>query len=276
MRWTLLLVPIVLIAAAPSASIDELIRRRNAAAVALYKEAETRATDPGLIAFNKACALYQLALVSQSPDERRDYFRQAAQHYRCATEDAADRRRLRARFGLANSLVQGRPDEAGALKDAIASYRDCLHNPALDEGTGIDVRHNLEVARLLLLRAQTKSADSEELKNIESGEKPKKPESKESDPKPPMTGDDGMKGDTTPKPTDQPADVKDGGKPQQTDKTTPGLGKEPVLFDNSSAPSLSAAEADVQLKQAFARIQKEQRERRLRSARTPAGTVKDW
>ena len=65
-----LFVAVLIVAAAPKESIDDLIRRGNAAfeakdylgAVRLYEQAEVHATDPGLVAFNKAAALYRLGL----------------------------------------------------------------------------------------------------------------------------------------------------------------------------------------------------------------------
>jgi hypothetical protein len=278
-------IPLALLAAAPAPSIDDLVRRGNAAfadrdftaAVKLYEQVEGRATDPGLIAFNKASALYQLALSGSTPANRLDRFRQAEQQYRCAVEGADDQRRLRARFGLANSIVQGRPDDVAALKDAIGSYRDCLHNPTLDEGTGSDVRHNLEVARLLLLKAQLKpSKTDDQPKNTDSSEKPKNTEPPEPDPMTPKPGDQGMKDGGREKPTDQPIDTKDGDKPTPTQEKTAGQGQVKTLFDETPSPQLSAREAEADLRKAIDLIQEELRARRLRSARPPSGTVKDW
>src|SRR5687768_8935958 len=113
---SLLIVPMLIVAAAPRTTVDDLVRRGNdafeakdyAGAVRLYEQAEALTTDPGLVAFNKAAALYQLAMSSKVAPEKTGLFRRAEEHYRCAADDRAEPRRLLARFGLANSLMQGR------------------------------------------------------------------------------------------------------------------------------------------------------------------------
>src|SRR4051812_48041322 len=74
MRRLGLLVPALLgllvLGAAPDANVERLLREGNAAfdrgdyeqAVEFYSQAEDRATDPGQVAYNKATALYRLAL----------------------------------------------------------------------------------------------------------------------------------------------------------------------------------------------------------------------
>src|SRR5438128_8324322 len=87
-RLLCLLVPTVcllLLAAAPGAE-DDLIRAANAAylrgdadaADMLYAQAEERAADPGLVAFNRAAVLFQ-----------RGEFREAELHYMRVLEDKA-------------------------------------------------------------------------------------------------------------------------------------------------------------------------------------------
>src|SRR5262249_13606724 len=74
-----------LLAAAPEPP-DDLVRQGNAAfergevtgAEGLYGKAEERAVDPGLVAFNKADALYQ-----------QEKYREAEVHFRRALGDAA-------------------------------------------------------------------------------------------------------------------------------------------------------------------------------------------
>ena len=97
-----------LVAAAPAAlPPDDLVRQGNAAAgrqdypeaLKLYGQAEERATDPGLVAFNEGVALYQ-----------QGEFAQAEMHFRLARQDATDRRQLRAAYNLAASIVRNAGD----------------------------------------------------------------------------------------------------------------------------------------------------------------------
>src|SRR5947207_13901694 len=118
MRRLGLLVPallgLLLLGAAPDANVERLLRDGNAAfdrgdfeqAVEFYTQAEDRATDPGQVAYNKATALYRLALDEKEEKtvDAGSRFRQAEDHYRRSAEGADEPRRSRALFGLANSL----------------------------------------------------------------------------------------------------------------------------------------------------------------------------
>jgi len=209
-------VPLLIVAASPRESIEDIIRRGNDAfaakqyrsAVQLYQQAEGLTPDPGLVAFNKASALYQLALAAQSPAEKAGRFHEAEEAYRCAADDATQPRRLLARFGLANSLLQGRAEDADSLKQAVACYRECLTSDALDDSLKADARHNLEVAKLKLLKVQSKPP-SERAKDPGGEDKPKKPDKKEpkKEPKPPQQGGDPMKDAGQPKGSGDPAEV---------------------------------------------------------------------
>src|SRR5207237_98195 len=136
---------------------DDLLRRANAAfergeydrAVALYERLEDRTADPGQVAFNEAAALYKLGR-----------HRDAEHHYRRALEDAVGPRRSAALFGLGNSLVQQESLGAPALAEAVRRYEECLALGG-DEPAPDDVRHNLELARLLWLQARADRKDSD-------------------------------------------------------------------------------------------------------------------
>ncbi len=279
-RW--LLIPAVLLAlAAAPAPVEDVVREANtayargkyAAAVRLYEQAEARAEDPSLVAFNKAAALYQLALAATA-GERLGHFRDAELHYRCAAEGADEPRLLRARFGLANSLVQGRPDSIAALAEAITLYRACLATPGVDEGTANDGRHNLEVAKVMLARAKVKAKEDP---NRENGEDKKKPDDqKKPDPNKPGGGEDEGKKDGSPKPTDKEVEAKDREKANPTDQRAPGQGNMKTSLDASDVPPLSVDEAEEELREAAKRIADQRAIRRHRPARTLAGTVKDW
>jgi hypothetical protein len=90
----LAVVAVLLPGAAPNATVEDLLRRGNAAfdagdyaaAVGFYDRAEERATDPGLVAYNKATALYRLALADAKDSYKR--FRTAEVYYRAAAASA--------------------------------------------------------------------------------------------------------------------------------------------------------------------------------------------
>src|SRR5205085_3914789 len=128
-----------LAAADRSAAPDELTRRGNAAlgddpaaALGWYNRAEERTTDPGLVAFNEAVALYRLGR-----------YREAELHFRRCREDATGERLARLLAGLGNCLVRrSRGSDANLLDQAIGSYEACLAQADLDPSLADDVRHN--------------------------------------------------------------------------------------------------------------------------------------
>src|SRR5262245_60762275 len=200
-----LLVPamlgLALLGAAPGADVERLLRDGNEAfergeyekAIDFYQRAEDRATDPGRIAYNKANALYRLALEKeQGSSEAVIQFRAAEDHYRRSAEGAEEPRRSRALFGLANSLVQGRGEESAALQQAVRWYRECLQSP--DRQVAEDARHNLELAKILWLRVRTRESQQSEKenKNPPEGNSQKPPPM--NDPNTGQGGDDPMRG----------------------------------------------------------------------------------
>jgi tetratricopeptide (TPR) repeat protein len=160
----------IIVAAAPPVSPDTLIRDGNAAfarmdnesAIRLYKEAEERGTDPGLIAFNKATALYHLKKYDD-----------AETHYRRALDDdqIAPERRVRALYNLGNCLIQeviGKELKAASnetqlttLKSAVVIYEMCLETPSDDATLREDAMHNLELAKLLWSKTRRQSRAKE-------------------------------------------------------------------------------------------------------------------
>src|SRR5262249_52763426 len=191
-----------------------------AAAVRHYEQAEALTTDPGLIAFNNAAALYQLALGSKVQHEKTGLFRRAEEHYRCAADDPAEPRRLLARFGLANSLLQGRPEELAAVRRAVSCYRDCLKGNVLEEPLLTDARHNLEVAKQSLARLLAKSPPDKP--PPEHGGDEKEPKKKEPEPSRPQGMGDPSTGPTKAQPGGDPVDAKDRQKPIPTQQTQAG------------------------------------------------------
>jgi hypothetical protein len=283
-RYLILLPLLLLVAAAPTVTTEDLVRRGNEAfeardysrAIELYEQAEVHATDPGLIASNKAAAFYQLALTARGAQQR-EWFHRAEQQYRCALEGAEELRRLRANFGLAGSLVQGRPDNVAALTRAVACYRQCLASPALEASQAANVRHNLEIAKLLLLRAREQPAQKEKPPDESGGDNP--PKGKQPDdgnPQTPRQGDDPRQGDRKPNGKEVPIESKDGKKQQPNSERVADKGNQPVLEDDAPSPTLDPADAARALDQAHEKIQALRKGNRVRSSRMIPGTVKDW
>jgi tetratricopeptide (TPR) repeat protein len=173
------LVILLLVAAQPGedwirAGNDAYQRQEYAAALDHYTRAEKEAADPGLVAFNKAAAYYQLGK-----------FAEAEQGYRCALADAehvSAARHVQSLYGLANALVERSrpPDDPKAarfdphaavarLLEAQQSYNRCLK---LREDF-LDARHNLDVCERLLIELrkmaqETSAPPSEEPKSASS------------------------------------------------------------------------------------------------------------
>jgi tetratricopeptide (TPR) repeat protein len=150
---------------------EEMLRRGNAAykrgdygrAAAAYADAEDRITDPGLAAFNKAAALYQQEL-----------YREAELSYRCCLEDAAGSRRTFALYGLGTTLVQQGPRRGvGALREAIRCYEECLRQPGISAELADDARHDIELAKLLILILPTKTGDKPDPRSEDDLDKPR-------------------------------------------------------------------------------------------------------
>jgi Ca-activated chloride channel family protein len=158
-----LLVPlaVLLVSAAPLLDVEDLIQNGNNAfarqeyeeALKFYEQAEERATDPGLVAFNKGAALYRLKR-----------YREAELSYLRALEDRAapSTRQARALFDLGTSLLQTDPvrDAVDALERAMDCFDRCRRHPSADAALKADAIHNLELARLLYNQAKQEAAQN--------------------------------------------------------------------------------------------------------------------
>lgn len=282
-RPIVVVIPLLLLAAAPRLDLDAQIRRGNDAfaakdylqAIKHYEQAEPHATDPGLIAFNKAAAYYQLALDSKLPHEQTTHYLAAAQHYRCATENAGEPRLRHARFGLANSLMQGQPGDLTAVRAAIAAYRALLKSDALDESLTRHARHNLEVAKKTLVELLAQG-DPDKPPQESDGSDPKKPPKPERNPMSPDGQGENNQGTKQPRATEIPAEVKPGDKPMPTTKKEAGPGNATAGPKPTPSPALSAAQANRDLDDAVRKIGDRLKETRLPSSSAPLPGVKDW
>ena len=281
-RWPLLLIPvlIVLVAAAPRAdlSADDLIRAGNAAVARgdfeqaddWYTAAEERTTDPGLVAFNKANALYH-----------RERFDAAEKHYTRALDDAAapPARRAAALYNRGVCLLkQGGIDK---LRAAIDSFSRCLALPPDDQPLVADARHNLEVAKVLWVAARAKGA-KKPLPNDPPPDAP--PDPRPAPPTPqavdPFGQQDTLTGDRNPQPGGPPEVTRGGkkGDPRATDTQTPGKGNAPVVLprEDKLPDDLTPQQMRRYLEELATRVARDRRDTAALTAPPERPSVKDW
>jgi Ca-activated chloride channel family protein len=277
------LVTVALIGAGPAGDPVDLVRQGNAAydrqdyaaAVDYYSAAEDRITDPGFVSFNKAAALYRLAGLPEGGSRRAGLYREAELHYRRCLEDAEGRRRAEALYGLGNSLLQqGRG--ADAYREAVRAYEQCLAQDDVAPDLAEDARHNLEVAKLLLLQARASKKDRDD-----------EPDDQNEDPmkKPPQRPDHTQPGAAqqavgTPSPNGDKVrtNVQQGEQPvRTTEAPPPGEGNTlPPVPDKDVLVPMAPEDAAAHLEKAAARVLRERREHRHLAARPPSAGVKDW
>jgi hypothetical protein len=253
--------------------VEEWIRRGNAAfaradfaaAADFYSRAEEGATDPGLVAFNKAAALYHLGR-----------YREAELHYRYGRDEATGLRRARLLYGLGNSILQQAQDrDARRLKEAMNFYELCLQQEAADGALIADARHNLELARLLWLKAKARKDGGEPNTSEQENNNERKNQDDaglQGDPTRAMMQDERGKAGTL---AGMPNDA--GATPAGMEKTPPpGKGNLPTLPDTDDLAPLSAEDAADYLEQAAARIQQERQEHLHQPVPALSSNVKDW
>jgi tetratricopeptide (TPR) repeat protein len=264
---------LLLVGAAPDDSMEDLVRQGNAAyarkdysaAVDFYERAEERAVDPGLIAFNKAAALYRLGR-----------YREAELCYRRCLEDgeAPDPRRLRALYDLGTSLLQlDDGKDFRALGVAVRCLRLCRReaaDPDLRERAG----HNLELARLLFARA---AADPENSSPRQKQEDDDRKGAKQDDPDRGEHGDPTLeKGSAERKGSALLQDPNKGQqKALQTKEATEGKGNLKTLPDSDELNRLDPQDTAAHLEREAKRIRGDQREQRRSGVRI-LPNVKDW
>jgi tetratricopeptide (TPR) repeat protein len=270
-RWTFLF-PLSfflfpwLLGAVSVENAKEIVRRGNAAfghgdfaaAVDFYNRAEESASDPGLVAFNKATALYQLGR-----------YREAELHYRCAREDAAGLRLARLLYNLGNCILQQAGD-ARRLKEAMGLYEQCMQQGAADAALIADARHNLELARLLGLKAGAEN-HSEQGNEDEPSRDTNEAGPRGDSPRTTMLDARGKSEAVRGAPLDP------GATPTSSDQAPPpGKGNLPTLPDTDELGPLSSEDAAEHLKQAAARILREHQEHLRQKAPVISSNVKDW
>lgn len=276
---TLVLVPLalLLVAAATEPTAEELVRKGNAAfarqeydaAVQLYTRAEATIANPGLVAFNKAAALYRLGR-----------FRDAELHYQRCLEEAEGSQRLAIVYNLGNCLLQ--QAQAGGdldlFRQAVACYQECMRDEAGDANLREQARYNLELTKLLWQQARiTRAAQP----GKEEGSDPKpeqpKPEKKTEEPK----GDQAQPGAEPASKSGVPQQAKmddKNGKQQaiETEKLAPGKGNVQPPADNDKLKPLAPEDALRNLEAAAERIRRERSAYMQRASPVPSREVPDW
>src|SRR5205823_2794396 len=147
-RGPLFLIAFALISAAPPETAEDWERRGNAAfadenyaeAVRYYAHAEERGAEPGRLAFNHGAALFRMGK-----------YRDAERLFRCAVESTAPPdRRAKALYNLGTCLLQSSDGkDARRLGEAVDCFTRCLKVPGLSDAAAADMRHNLELAKVL-------------------------------------------------------------------------------------------------------------------------------
>lgn len=277
-RRLLLLVPVLAmsVAAAPWADVSavEMIREGNEAvargdyhkADEWYTAAEEVTTDPGLVAFNKANALFH-----------RDKFAVAEQHYTRSLDDAdaPPARRAAALYNRGVCLLkQGGLQK---LRTAIDSFDRCL---MLKPGDALvaDARHNLELAKLLWAEARAKESNKPD-PNEKPPDAPPEPKREQPAPKAfnPFS-EDPLTADGNHQPTGKPQPVRGPptGTPQATDKPTPGHGNAQVLNPSDRLPDWDDRQVRKYLELLAVRVAKDRRDTAALTAPPERPSVKDW
>jgi Ca-activated chloride channel family protein len=264
----------LLLGAVSLSEAEEFIRQGNAAfargdfatAVDFYRAAEDGVTDPGLVAFNEATGLYHLG-----------HYREAELHYRYARADATGLRLARLLYNLGNCLLQQAQDrDARRLKEAVGCFELCLQQQAADEVLVADARHNLELARLLWLKAKSRKESGAERTGEQENdnELPRNEQDANIRSDPARTAMLDKRGKQGALAVAQPDP---GATPTGTDQTPPpGKGNLPTLPDTDDLAPLSTEDAAEYLKQAATRILRERQDHLRQTVPTMPSSVKDW
>jgi Ca-activated chloride channel family protein len=270
--WWLVPAALVLAGAAPLLDAERWLRAGNAAfereayaeAVDCFARAEEATTDPGLVAYNTAAALYRLSR-----------FREAELHYVRSLEDAVGERRTRLLYDLGNCLVQESHGQDAALLDrAIRCYGDCLKQEGIGPELAADTRNNLQIAQALRLRAKARKKDSgpESDPRRSATDNPNGPNQ--------SAGPGAEEGVEAPDPRGtlrrsadgEPAKEGDG---QGGHQPTPGAGNLPPVPDSDELVPMSPEDAARHLGLATTRIL-EERKKQQQARPRPARNVLDW
>ncbi len=298
-RWSalgplaLVLVALAVVSAAPAGDAEDLVRQGNAAyargdyeeAAVYYQRAEELATDPGLVAFNEAAALYEQGKYAEAEahfrlclgDAGPKISRRLEQHPRAdlpaALRKQAGPRLARVLYNLGNCLLQrSQGTDADLLDQAVALYDHCLR-AAAPKSLVADARHNLELARELRRRnPKPPRPDPSEAERPDEPDPSRPKDNPGSEASEPTT--DPNRKNPAGKPEDDPRPG--GDDPRTTEEARAGRGNLPTLPDSDALARLSPEDAAAHLRQALQRIRGERREYQRQTARKTPRHVLDW
>jgi tetratricopeptide (TPR) repeat protein len=278
LRLSAVILLIALLAgAAPESSPEEVVRQGNAAfereefaaALALYERAEERITNPGLVAHNKAAALFRLGR-----------FDEAARHYESALEDASGPRRAALLYDLGNCrLHQSQGASPERLKNAVECFARCLSQDGIDTQLRDDAQHNLELAKLLWLKARQSG------NNNETGNQPEPKEPPKTEDKPPKEQPKNSGNDSGTEPRADPmtgaaaeTDPRHGQQSPIPTKEPPPPGKSnlPPIPDKAELVPMAPEDAIAHLQRAAAKVLRERRQHQESSAPRPSRVIPDY
>lgn len=246
-------------------------------AIQIYVEVEDSVTDPGIVAYNKALALYQLALEQAERKQEKELLRDSLAHFRYCQNDPLPERRARALLGQGNCLLRLNPKYRAVVQQAIDSFRRVLSSTTNKELLE-QAKHNVELARLLWLDAQERPPrdPDEDPKNngTDNSNQDDEPDKKDGD-------NQGDKPKTSVGQKDRKKVVKDKAAdkqgPQKSDDPPPaGQGNKPLAVQDLPLANLSEGNAQEQLSEAAQRIRLERRKYRFQAAKQAMQAVKDW
>jgi Ca-activated chloride channel family protein len=261
---------VLLVGTAALPDAEPLVRDGNAAfaatdydaAVGFYDQAGRSTADPGLVAFNRAAALYRLGRFAEA----------VACYRQCLEDDLAPApRRARAHYDLGTALLkQSGATSPSLLRKAVQAFRACLAQPGLDPDLSADARHNLELAQLLWLKARAENPEQSADGGGDQRPETKQPKAEPGGPnKDKQAGPNGAMSDKEP-------GGKDGNGPAgEGKKDALKAGPLDVLPDTDQVVPLPPAQADEQLDQVIERILRERRAHLKGSDRTPKD-ARNW
>ncbi len=273
--WTpaLLLLALGFLGAAPVEDADSLVRRGNAAyangdyqaAVDLFSQAEEYTTDPGLVAFNEAAALYRLGRYAD-----------AEAHYLRSRGDATGARLARVLFDLGNTVLQlARDQDIKGIKRAIGYYEECLRQEVAGPELREDATFNLQLAKELLARARAAKGSQDPDESPDGSDRSRDDQANQG-----AGGMDLQPGVPNRRGQARAVDRRPGD-PQRlpgssSQEPPPGQGDLPPIQDQDELVKMSPEETARYLEQVAARVLRERREHRRQSRQPTARNVMDW
>jgi hypothetical protein len=157
------------------------------------------------------------------------------------------------------------------LKDAIKCYQLCRQHADTPAELKQQAKHNLELARLLLIKALINQAQNPENQGGNDFPKPK-PQGPDGSSNNKSNGPDGPDAD----PSQDPQNIAEGSDPKSKSKTKlPQRGSPPVIPDEGKLVPITAEDMNTYLEQLAERIQQDSKKAKGGKS-NPSQQVKDW